>query len=95
MYDTGGMGRTHLRGHRNILKWLLIHGSGFNLGILMRQLFGRGTPRGLQGQAVDGCPLEIALATRYEQLWVTPNALLARWGLLPRVLRRHSAPAIA
>ena len=95
VYDTGGMRRTHLRGHRNILKRLLIHGSGFNLGILMRQLFGRGTPRGLQGQALDARALEIALAMLHERLWVTTNALLAHWGLLPRVLRRHSAPAIA
>src|SRR5437762_1736323 len=38
VYDTGGMRRTHLRGHRNILKRLLIHASAFNLGILMRQV---------------------------------------------------------
>jgi transposase len=49
-YDTGGMRRTHLRGHRNILKRLLVHVGGFNLGLLMRTLFGVGTPRGLQGR---------------------------------------------
>jgi transposase len=47
-YDTGGMRRTHLRGHANILKRLLIHAGGFNLGLVMRQLVGLGTPRGLQ-----------------------------------------------
>src|SRR5579863_2352467 len=47
-YDTGGMRRTHLRGHANILKRLLIHAGGFNLGLLMRALFGAGTPRGFQ-----------------------------------------------
>jgi hypothetical protein len=47
--DTGGMRRTHLRGHTNILKRLLIHAGGFNLGLMMRQLIGLGTPRGLQG----------------------------------------------
>jgi len=45
--DGGGMRRTHLRGHGNILKRLLIHVAGFNLGLLMRTLVGRGTPRGL------------------------------------------------
>src|SRR3981081_4488977 len=30
VYDTGGMRRTHLRGHANILKRLLIHAGGFN-----------------------------------------------------------------
>ncbi len=49
LYDTGGMRRTHLRGHENILKRALIHGSGFNLGLLLRVVIGKGTPRGLQG----------------------------------------------
>jgi hypothetical protein len=46
------MRRLHLRGHTNILKRLLIHAGGFNLGLLMRQLIGVGTPRGLQGRLV-------------------------------------------
>ena len=50
LYDTGGMRRTHLRGHTNILKRLLIHAGGFNLGLVMRHLIGSGTPRGLQGR---------------------------------------------
>jgi transposase len=50
LYDTGGMRRTHLRGHQNILKRLLIHAGGFNLGLLIRSILGVGTPRGLQGR---------------------------------------------
>lgn len=50
IYDRGGMRRTHLRGHENILKRLLIHVSGFNLGLMMRSLLGYGTPRGLRGR---------------------------------------------
>ena len=34
LYDTGGMRRTPLRGHTNILKSLLIHAGGFNLGLV-------------------------------------------------------------
>ena len=48
LYETGGMRRVHLRGHANIRKRLLVHAGGFNLGLLMRQLIGVGTPRGLQ-----------------------------------------------
>ena len=48
VYDTGAMRRIHLRGHSNILKRLLIHAGGFNLGLVMRQVIGLGTPRGLQ-----------------------------------------------
>jgi len=49
-YDTGGMRRTHLRGHRNILKRLLIHVAGFNLSILLRRWLGAGTPRELRNR---------------------------------------------
>ena len=50
LYESGGMRRTHLRGHANILKRLFVHVGGFNLGLLMRTLIGVGTPRGLQGR---------------------------------------------
>ncbi|MDP2322024.1 MAG: transposase [Acidobacteriota bacterium] len=49
LYETGGLRRTHLRGHTNILKRLLLHVGGFNLGLFMRTRFGIGTPRSLQG----------------------------------------------
>ena len=68
LYDTGGMRRTHLRGHTNILKRVLIHAGGFNLGLLMRQLIGLGTPRGLQGRVA------VVLAT----LWVLMGATRRR-----------------
>ena len=47
-YETGGMRRTHLRRHPNILKRLLIHVAGFNLALVMRSVFGIGKPRCLQ-----------------------------------------------
>jgi hypothetical protein len=50
LYETGRMRRTHLRGHTNILKRLLVHTTGFNLGLLLRALTGIGTPRSLQGR---------------------------------------------
>ncbi len=43
--DRGGMRRAWLRGRENVHKRYLIHVAGFNLGILMRALFGQGTPR--------------------------------------------------
>lgn len=49
LYETGGMRRVHLRGRDNILKRLLIQAAGFNLALIMRQRFGTGKPRGLQG----------------------------------------------
>ena len=47
--EAGGMRRTHLRRHENILKRLLVHVAGFNLGILLRNLLGTGTPREYAG----------------------------------------------
>jgi transposase len=52
-YETGGMRRTHLRGHGNILKRLLVHVVGFNLGLVMRSLFGFGKPRRAQDGLAD------------------------------------------
>ena len=43
--EAGGMRRTHLRKHDNILKRFLTHVAGFNLGILMRNLVGKATPK--------------------------------------------------
>ncbi len=48
LYESGGMRRTHLRGQGNILKRLIVHAAGFNLGLLMRAAFGIGKPRALQ-----------------------------------------------
>ena len=63
LYETGGLRRTHVRGHANILKRLLIQTSAFNLSLLMRTLIGVGTPRGLQGRLAAVWALVVALWT--------------------------------
>ena len=50
------MRRVHLRGHDNILKRVLLQASALNLGLLMRQLAGIGTPRSLQGRVASFLP---------------------------------------
>jgi hypothetical protein len=40
----------------------LIHVAGFNLGILMRALFGRGTPKEAAGALLFVVPSDVALA---------------------------------
>jgi len=72
LYETGGMRRTHLRGHANITKRLLVHAAAFNLGLLMRRTVGVGTPRGLQGRAGHAVA---ALVAR----WATLVAVVGRW----------------
>jgi transposase len=95
MYDTGGLRRTHLRGHHNILKRLLVHAGAFNLGLLMRKTFGRGTPRGLQGCRFGPGALEIAVGMFMAYVWaITPRLrTVSRW--MPCVLRSHSAGVLA
>jgi transposase len=82
VYDTGGMRRTHLRGHTNILKRLLIHVGGFNLGLVMRHLIGLGTPRGLQGRvAAVVAALLVLLAdarVRVSAICATDRVIIAR-----------------
>jgi len=73
MYETGGMRRTHLRRHDNIIKRLLIHAGAFNLGLVMRKLMGNGTPRGLQGR-LNACLCVVQLLWR-----VLPVAIIRQW----------------
>ena len=49
-YTSGNLRRTHLRGHANIRKRLLLHIAGLNLGLVMRQILGVGKPKALQGR---------------------------------------------
>ena len=62
--ETGGARRTWLRGLETINKRYVIQAAARNLGVVMRKLFGVGTPRSLQGLAVEAWLAE----------W------LARWG---------------
>jgi len=79
-YDTGGMRRTHLRGHPNILKRLLVHVAGFNVSLILRRVLSAGTPRGLQ----DGLK-------RLAAAFCAPFGRLYR--LLAETARPKTAPA--
>lgn len=79
MYETGGLRRVYLRGHNNILKRLLVHAAGYNLGVLMRARTGVGTPRSLQGQGLAGVFARKSLKNAL--LWAWERLLSARGGL--------------
>ena len=49
MCEIGGARRTWLRGLSEVSKRYLLSAAAHNLGLMMRKLFGMGTPRGLQG----------------------------------------------
>src|SRR6266436_8824398 len=88
LYDTGGMRRTYLRGHTNILKRLLIHAGGFNLGLVMRHLIGSGTPRGLQDRPATAIAALLVFLGALK-LWLVaisawhPLVAAVRWFALP------------
>ena len=95
LYETGGLRRVHLRRHPNILKRLLVHVAAFNLGVVMRRIFGRGTPRGLQGYRVD---LLLALL-RFREVAVGARndflGILNRLERLPRTLEPSESTNLA
>jgi transposase len=69
LYRTGRMRRVHLRGHDNILKRTLVQASALNLGLLMRQVVGIGTPRSLQGRVAPLLAYLWSLIRLPERLW--------------------------
>jgi transposase len=91
LYETGRMRRVHLRGHSNILKRLLIHTGGFNLGLLMRQLIGVGTPRGLQGRLIAALGALLSLIRPCCWRQITRRLSVCRFSTLARI-QSHDAP---
>jgi transposase len=67
--ETGGARRSWLRGLLDVSKRYLMQVAGHNLGILMRKLFGVGTPRGLQGACAVLAAVVWALAAWY-RAWI-------------------------
>jgi len=100
-YETGGLRRLFLRGHANILKRLLIHEAGFNLGLVMRQRIGHGTPRGLQGRLRRWLSLGLGLLealhldswARTLQTCTSQIDFFALFALAPRDLAHRQNPA--
>jgi transposase len=77
-YDTGGMRRTHLRGHQNILKRLLIHVGAFNLSLIFRSLLGSGSPREWKNRPSSLFFALLLLFHRYSALKSRTNLFLLR-----------------
>src|SRR5216684_194099 len=82
-YDTGGMRRTHLRGHQNILKRLLIHVGAFNLSLIFRTLLGSGTPRELRNRPLSFVFVLCWLLGRSSASTIRTNSSLS-WSRLNR-----------
>jgi transposase len=71
--ETGGARRSWLRGVGQVAKRYLMQVAGHNLGVLMRRLYGKGTPRGLQGS----CAALVAWIWAWWTVWGDRAALRA------------------
>jgi transposase len=80
--ETGGGRRAWLRGLKKVHKRYLIQVAARNLGLILRKLFGVGTPRSLQGLCGLFCALYLAIRmswSRYCAHWIaTIKRLLFR-----------------
>jgi transposase len=84
--ETGGARRTWLRGFDKVRKRHSIATAAYNLGVLMRTLFGIGTARGLQAfnEGLEGLLAFIYLA------WITTKGLRSQPGEGKCILARSS-----
>jgi hypothetical protein len=80
--ETGGARRTWLRGIDKVRKRYLLAAAAHNLGCLMRELFGMGTPRGLQGAAG-------LLAALVRALRTVPNTLVLYFQMIVLMLTQY------
>jgi transposase len=82
--DTGGARRSWLHGLEKVQKRYAIAAMARNLGLLMRKVFGIGTPRGLQAAA--------GLASLALFAWIHIHGLLRRWHDLQVAVRLDPSP---
>lgn len=75
MCETGGARRSWLRGLERVSKRYTIHAAARNLGVIMRNLFGIGTPRALQGAAAS-------VLAFLRTLWPSWTPLRSAWRIL-------------
>ena len=84
MCETGGARRTWLQGIDKVHKRYLMAAAAHNLGRLMRELFGMGTPRGLQKA---GAALDAFLRATYLAVFAIGRVLAAIWRRFAKIRR--------
>jgi transposase len=98
VYETGGARRTWLRGVEDINKRYLIQVTARNLGLVVRQAIGVGTPRSLQKEGIG--PFRSVSALRFvihslTRKWVPGFPLAFRFGKVFASRTRFEISAIA
>jgi transposase len=87
--ETGGARHCWLHGMLEVSKRYLLQVAARNLGLLMRKLFGMGTPRGLQKEGDFARAVYLRILVAWRAMWVLVRALSA-----PKTLRSivHPSP---
>ena len=88
LYRTGGMRRTEVRGHSNVIKRLLIQAGAFNLGMVLRKQVGAGTPRGPQAQLLRAMLLVFGFFNATKQLIGEMGNFLGKFRMQTSFTRR-------
>ena len=94
--ETGGARRCWLRGLAKVAKRYLLQVAARNLGLIMRKLFGMGTPRGLQPQGNSTSAVYLThalLATLWIVFWRSTSVLQTRAIFAPE--NRRPSPRLA
>ena len=71
--ETGGARRTRLRGQANVAKRYLLQAAGANLALVMRALYGRGTPRGWADRAQEALLALLGSVSALLHWWSAPR----------------------
>lgn len=95
--ETGGARRTWLCGIDKVRKRYLMAAAAHNLGVLMRALFGMGTPRGLQRAAGKGsgrfCTPQLSHLPRWREWTIVRHVLSPRVSFFKTAENRTLAAA--
>ena len=87
--ETGAARRTRLRGRANVAKRYLLQAAGANLALVMRTLYGLGTPRGWAERAQEALR---AFVGSMRALWHRGWAPLRSWVTFLRTLASYWPP---
>jgi transposase len=87
--ETGGARRTRLRGRANVAKRYLLQAAGANLALVMRALYGLGTPRGWADRVQEALR---AFVGSMRALWHRGWAPLRSWVIFSRTLAPCCSP---
>lgn len=90
--ETGGARRTWLRGLDKVRKRYLIQVAARNLGLMLRRLFGVGTPKTMQDLVGLCCVLYFAMATCWRRFWEHAFAMTTICHSTSIEFSRHPAP---